>query len=167
MSDNQEKKQASSLAPIKEKDRIMSWGSNTMLWLGGCISIGTLTMGSAQLEKGLNLVQLFAAVFIGSLILVIGIALNDQFSYKTGAPYAIQLKSAPKKYQILYDKLGVDLMVEAGYNPVAMITYLNKIGDQTRFASPLFASYARQGLQSEACVGGGRWGIGPALCAGC
>lgn len=94
MSDNNEKKQASSLAPIKEKDRIMSWGSNTMLWLGGCISIGTLTMGSAQLEEGLNLTQLFLAVFIGSMILVVGIACNDQFSYKTGAPYAIQLKSA-------------------------------------------------------------------------
>ena len=67
MSDvNNEKKQASSLAPIKPQDRIMSWGSNTMLWLGGCISIGTLTMGSAQLEKGLNLIQLFLAVFIGS-----------------------------------------------------------------------------------------------------
>ena len=91
---NNEKIEASSLAPIKSKDRIMSWGSNTMLWLGGCISIGTLTMGSAQLEKGLNLVQLFLAVFIGSLILIIGIAANDQFSYKTGAPYAIQLKSA-------------------------------------------------------------------------
>ena len=84
---NDVKKEASSLAP-------MGWGSNTMLWLGGCISIGTLTMGSAQLEKGLNLIQLFAAVFLGSLILVIGIAANDQFSYKTGAPYAIQLKSA-------------------------------------------------------------------------
>lgn len=94
MSDNNEKKQASSLVPIKEKDRIMSWGSNTMLWLGGCISIGTLTMGSAQLEKGLNLMQLFLAVFLGSMILVIGIACNDQFSYKTGAPYAVQLKSA-------------------------------------------------------------------------
>ena len=91
---NNEKKEASSLAPIKPQDRIMSWGSNTMLWLGGCISIGTLTMGSAQLEKGLNLIQLFLAVFIGSLILIIGIAANDQFSYKTGAPYAIQLKSA-------------------------------------------------------------------------
>ena len=95
MSDvNNEKKQASSLEPIQPKDRIMNWGSNTMLWLGGCISIGTLTMGSAQLEKGLNLIQLFLAVFLGSLILVIGIAMNDQFSYKTGAPYAIQLKSA-------------------------------------------------------------------------
>ncbi len=95
MSDsNKNSNQASSLTPIKEKDRIMSWGSNTMLWLGGCISIGTLSMGSAQLDKGLNLLQLFLAVLIGSTILVVGICLNDQFSYKTGAPYAIQLKSA-------------------------------------------------------------------------
>lgn len=93
MSDvNNEKKQASSIAPIKKEDRIMSWGSNTMLWLGGCISIGTLSMGSAQLENGLNLLQLFLAVLIGSTILVVGIACNDQFSYVTGAPYAVQLK---------------------------------------------------------------------------
>ena len=72
----------------------MSWTSNTMLWLGGCISIGTLAMGSAQLETGLNLLQLFLAVLIGSTILVVGIALNDQFGYYQGAPYAIQLKSA-------------------------------------------------------------------------
>ena len=91
---NKEKKQNSSIAPIQEKDRIMSWGSNPMLWLGGCISIGTLSMGSAQLDKGLNLFQLFMAVLLGSLILVVGICLNDQFSYKTGAPYAVQLKSA-------------------------------------------------------------------------
>lgn len=91
---NKEKKQNSSIAPIEEKDRIMSWGSNTMLWLGGCISIGTLSMGSAQLDKGFNLFQLFMAVLLGSLILVVGICLNDQFSYKTGAPYAVQLKSA-------------------------------------------------------------------------
>ncbi len=88
------KKEASSLAPIPAKERIMGWGSNTMLWLGGCISIGTLTMGSAQLEKGLNLLQVFLAVLIGSTILVVGICMNDQFGYSTGAPYAIQLKSA-------------------------------------------------------------------------
>lgn len=37
MSDvNKEVKQeeTNSLAPIPEKDRIMGWGSNTMLWLG-------------------------------------------------------------------------------------------------------------------------------------
>ena len=95
MSDvNNEVKEASSIRPIPKDKRIMSWGSNTMLWLGGCISIGTLAMGSAQLGNGLNFLQLFLAVLIGSTILVVGITLNDQFGYKTGAPYAIQLKSA-------------------------------------------------------------------------
>ena len=51
-------------------------------------------MGSAQLDKGLNLMQVFSAVLIGSTILVIGICANDRFSYKSGAPYAVQLKSA-------------------------------------------------------------------------
>ena len=91
---NTPQKENDSIRPIPADKRMMSWGSNTMLWLGGCISIGTLAMGSAQLENGLNLVQLLFAVTIGSLILVIGITMNDQFSYKTGAPYAIQLKSA-------------------------------------------------------------------------
>ena len=69
------KQEQSSLAPISKEKRIMGWGSNTMLWLGGCISIGTLAQGSAQVEAGLNLLQLFLAVAIGSLILVVGIAL--------------------------------------------------------------------------------------------
>lgn len=90
----EEVKETSTLTPISEKNRIMGWGSNTMLWLGGCISIGTMAMGSAQTEAGLNLLQLLLAVAIGSLILVIGISMNDQFSYKTGAPYAVQLRSA-------------------------------------------------------------------------
>ena len=84
----------SSLAPISQDKRIMGWGSNTMLWLGGCISIGTLAMGSSQMEAGLNLLQLFLAVLIGTCILIVGISLNDEFSYKTGAPYAVQLRSA-------------------------------------------------------------------------
>lgn len=87
-------KEATSMRPISPENRIMSWGSNTMLWLGGCISIGTLAMGSALLDTGLNLFQLFLSCFIGTFILVIGIVLNDQFSYFTGAPYAVQLKSA-------------------------------------------------------------------------
>ena len=86
--------QEESIRPVAPDKRIMSWGSNTMLWLGGCISIGTLAMGSSQLENGLNFLQLFLAVLIGSTILVVGITLNDQFGYKTGAPYAVQLKSA-------------------------------------------------------------------------
>ena len=91
---NEVVKENASLKPLKDEERSMGWGSYTMLWLGGCISIGTLTMGSAQLDKGLNLMQIFLAVLIGTMVLIVGICLNDAFSYKTGAPYAVQLKSA-------------------------------------------------------------------------
>lgn len=89
-----EKQEAGTLKPLGKHERSMNWVSYVMLWLGGCISIGTLAQGSAQLEAGLNMWQLLLAVTIGSLILVIGIVFNDRFSYETGAPYAIQLKSA-------------------------------------------------------------------------
>ncbi|WP_329886001.1 NCS1 family transporter [Pseudoramibacter faecis] len=92
--DQAAKKENASLKPLKDEERSMKWASYLMLWLGGCISIGTLTMGSAQLDKGLNLLQIFLAVLIGSMVLIVGICLNDAFSYRSGAPYAIQLKSA-------------------------------------------------------------------------
>lgn len=46
---------------------------------------------------------------------------------------AAQMKMSPKKYEFLYDKRGVDLMANSGYNPLAMIVYLNKLGGQKRF----------------------------------
>lgn len=91
---NEVKQEASSLAPIEAKDRIMGPGSYFMMWLGGCISIGTFTIGSAQLDKGLNMIQVFIAMLLGTTALVVTMCLNDQFGYKTGAPFAIQLKSA-------------------------------------------------------------------------
>lgn len=110
-------KQDDSIQPIPWEKRTMSWGSNTMLWLGGCISIGTLAMGSAQMETGLNLLQLFLAVLIGSTILVVGIAMNDQFGYTTGAPYSVHLKSAyGTKGNILPSMLrGLPAIVWYGY----------------------------------------------------
>jgi len=40
---------------------------------------------------------------------------------------------APNKYDLKADKLAVDYMINAGYNPLAIITILNKIGKQYRF----------------------------------
>ena len=40
---------------------------------------------------------------------------------------------APKKYDLKADKTAVDYMVNAGYNPLAIITILNKIGKQYRY----------------------------------
>ena len=38
-----------------------------------------------------------------------------------------------KKYEYLADKRGIDYMVNAGYNPVAMIVVMNKTFSQTRY----------------------------------
>jgi len=40
---------------------------------------------------------------------------------------------APNKYDLKADKLAVDYMVNAGYNPLALITIMNKIGKQYRY----------------------------------
>lgn len=56
----------------------------------------------------------------------------DGFAH--GFVTSAQMKFAPKKYELFFDKRAVDLMVKAGYNPVAMIVYLNKLGEQKRFS---------------------------------
>ncbi len=40
---------------------------------------------------------------------------------------------APNKYDLKADKTAVDFMVNAGYNPLALITIMNKIGKQYRY----------------------------------
>ena len=40
---------------------------------------------------------------------------------------------APNKYDLKADKTAIDYMVNAGYNPLALITILNKIGKQYRY----------------------------------
>ncbi len=45
---------------------------------------------------------------------------------------SLKMKAAPKKYEIVFDKIAVDYMVKAGYNPIAMITYINKSKVQKR-----------------------------------
>lgn len=55
-------------------------------------------------------------------------------SYKggTGIMSSIKMKAAPKKYELVFDKLAVDYMVKAGYNPLGLITYINKTCPQAR-----------------------------------
>ena len=50
----------------------------------------------------------------------------------TGLLSSVQLKLAPKKYELAFDKLAVDYMVKAGYNPLGLITYINKTYPQSR-----------------------------------
>ncbi len=50
-----------------------------------------------------------------------------------GIVTSVQIKCAPKKYQIFFDKRAVDFMVKAGYNPLALITFMNKSYPQKRY----------------------------------
>lgn len=49
-----------------------------------------------------------------------------------------QIKGAPKKYEIFADKRAVDYMVTAGYNPIGLITLMNKSKPQNVFDKVLF-----------------------------
>ena len=55
-------------------------------------------------------------------------------SYQGGSGWlsSIKIKAAPKKYELVFDKLAVDYMVKAGYNPLGLITYINKTFPQAR-----------------------------------
>lgn len=46
---------------------------------------------------------------------------------------SVQIKFASKKYEMLFDKRAVDFLVTAGYNPIALITFMNKAYVQKRF----------------------------------
>lgn len=43
-----------------------------------------------------------------------------------------KMKLAPKKYELVFDKLAVDYVVKTGYNPLGLITYINKTCPQAR-----------------------------------
>ena len=62
--------------------------------------------------------------------------LTSMKSYKgffKGYLSALQIKAAPKKFQIVSDKRAVDFMVNAGYNPLGLITFIQKSCPQKRF----------------------------------
>ena len=63
----------------------------------------------------------------------ISMALKSYGGMWRGGLNAIQVKAAPKMYEIVADKRAVDFMVVAGYNPIAMITFLNKSQPQKRY----------------------------------
>ncbi len=46
---------------------------------------------------------------------------------------SVQVNLSPKKYEIFFDKRAIDFMVKAGYNPLGLITFLNKSQPQKRF----------------------------------
>ncbi len=63
----------------------------------------------------------------------ISLALKSYGGIWKGSLNAVEVKAAPKIYEIYADKRAVDFMVKAGYHPVGLITYINKAFPQKRF----------------------------------
>ena len=80
-----------SLAP--QKSRIMGRTSYLLAWFGGCVSIGTFTMGSSVVGT-LNLIQATVAIAIGCFVIGIALAINGAAGYKYGIPFMVQARSA-------------------------------------------------------------------------
>ena len=80
-----------SLAP--QQVRIMGRFSYLLAWFGGCVAIGTFTMGSSVVGT-LNLIQATLAIAIGCFVIGIALALNGAAGYKYGIPFVVQARSA-------------------------------------------------------------------------
>lgn len=81
----------SSLQPTTK--RIMGKTSYFLAWMGGCVSIGTFTMGSS-LVGTLNLLQIVLAISIGCFIIGACLMVNGAAGYKYGIPFVVQLRTA-------------------------------------------------------------------------
>ncbi|RGY98529.1 NCS1 family transporter [Clostridium sp. AM58-1XD] len=78
---------------LPTKERIMDKISYTAAFLGGCVSIGTFSMG-ASLIGVLNMTQAILAMVIGCVVIAIALVLIGNCGHKYGIPYTIQLRSS-------------------------------------------------------------------------
>lgn len=78
---------------LPTKERIMDSLSYTAAFWGGCVSIGTFSMG-ASLIGVLNFTQAVAAMAIGCTVIAIALTLCGKAGHKYGIPYTIQARSA-------------------------------------------------------------------------
>ena len=62
----------------------------------------------------------------------IPVALRSYNGIASGWLSSAKIKAAPKKYELVFDKFAVDYMVKAGYNPLGLITFINKTCPQKR-----------------------------------
>lgn len=78
---------------LPTEERIMDNISYLAAFLGGCVSIGTFTMG-ASLIGVLNLTQAILAMVIGCTVISVALVLTGRAGHKYGIPFTIQSRSA-------------------------------------------------------------------------
>lgn len=78
---------------LPTEDRIMDRVSYAASFMGGCVSIGTFSMG-ASLIGALTVTQAILAMSIGCIVIAIALVLIGMAGHKYGIPFAIQLRSS-------------------------------------------------------------------------
>ncbi|MDY0236006.1 MAG: NCS1 family transporter [Gudongella sp.] len=78
---------------LPTKKRIMGNLSYFAAFLGGCVSIGTFSMG-ASLIGVLNLTQAIVAMAIGCTVIGIALVLSGAAGHKYGIPFTVQARSS-------------------------------------------------------------------------
>ena len=63
----------------------------------------------------------------------IALAVRSYDGIFKGMLRSLQMKASPKKFEIVADKIAVDYMVKADYNPIALITYIQKTSPQKHY----------------------------------
>lgn len=78
---------------LPTKERIMDNFSYLAAFLGGCVSIGTFSMG-ASLIGVLNLTQAIIAMAIGCSVIAVALVLSGAAGHKYGIPFTVQARSS-------------------------------------------------------------------------
>lgn len=75
------------------KKRIMGTVSYAAAFMGGCVSIGTFSMGAGLIGE-LTVVQAVIAMTIGCLVIAIALAIIGECGHTYGIPFTVQLRSS-------------------------------------------------------------------------
>lgn len=77
------------------------------------------------------------------LAAVLSHEIAHDMDYYDGFGKLIVMKFNSKAYEYKADEKGIDYMVKAGYNPIAMITVMNKIGGESIFDWGTFTTHPK------------------------
>ena len=75
------------------KKRIMGSVSYAASFMGGCVSIGTFSMGAALIGT-LTVAQAIIAMCIGCLVIAVALAIIGECGHEYGIPFTVQLRSS-------------------------------------------------------------------------
>ena len=75
------------------KKRIMGSVSYAASFMGGCVSIGTFSMGAALIGT-LTVMQAIIAMCIGCIVIAVALAIVGECGHEYGIPFTVQLRSS-------------------------------------------------------------------------